>query len=322
MSVQQPPVVVGVDESAGADQAVAWAAEEARSRGVGLRLVCGYGSALTYGGLAMYGSMPPADPTLARKVTSDLLATAAARVRELAPELDVTTHVVDDEAARALIDESAGASLIVLGSRHLHSVGSVLLGSVSAAVSAQAACPVVVLRGPAGLAAEHAAVVVGVDGHPSSEAVIEFAFDYAGRRSVPLRAVLCWHPDRLAEMMWRAEPPRTGAGAGVVGRGAGRLAGQVPRRRGAQRCRPRPSRRGSGCRVERAGSAGRRQSWPACVGRNAARLGQPRRAAPCNVSRRPRAVDDARLGLSMKAYDVFSRAGQTGALKVVLSREG
>lgn len=151
--------------------------------------------------------MPPADPTLAHDVTAGLLATAAAHVRELAPELDVTTHVVDDEAARALIDESARASLIVLGSRHLASAGSVLLGSVSAAVSARAACPVVVLRGPAGLAAEQAAVIVGVDGHPTSEDVVEFAFDYASRRSVPLRAVLCWHPDRLAEMMWRVEPP-------------------------------------------------------------------------------------------------------------------
>jgi nucleotide-binding universal stress UspA family protein len=208
MSVQQqPPVVVGIDESAGANQALAWAVAEARSRRLGLRLVCAYGSALTYGGLAMYGSLPPADPTLARDVTAALLATAAARVRELAPELDVATHVVDDEAAGALIDESAGASLIVLGSRHLASVGSVLLGSVSAAVSARAACPVVVLRGPAGLAAEHAAVVIGVDGHPASEGVIAFGFDYASRRSVPLRAVLCWHPDRLAEMMWRAEPP-------------------------------------------------------------------------------------------------------------------
>lgn len=207
MGVQRPPVVVGVDESAGASQAVAWGVDEARSRAVGLRLVCAYGSALSYGGLAMYGSLPPADPTLAQEVTADLLAKAAARVHELAPELDVTTHVVDDEAPRALIDQSTRVSLIVLGSRHLASVGSVLLGSVSAAVSARASCPVVVLRGPAGLSAEHAAVVIGVDGHPNSEGVLEFGFDYASRRCVPLRAVLCWHPDRLAEMMWRAEPP-------------------------------------------------------------------------------------------------------------------
>ncbi|MDQ2749547.1 MAG: universal stress protein [Actinomycetota bacterium] len=207
MSIQQPPVVVGIDESAGADQALVWAVEEARSRSVPLRLVCAYGSVLNYGSLAMYGSLPPVDPMLARDVTAGLLATAAARANELAPELDVTTHVVDHLAARALSDASAYASLMVLGSRHLASVGSVLLGSVSAAVSARAACPVVVMRGPAGLAAEHAAVVVGVDGHPASEGVIEFAFDYASRRSVPLRAVLCWHPDRLAEMMWRSEPP-------------------------------------------------------------------------------------------------------------------
>lgn len=207
MIAQPFPVVVGVDESAGANQALAWAIDEARSRRLALRLVCAYGSVLNYGGLAMYGNLPPVDPSLARQVTTDLLGQAVAHVKELAPDLDVTTCVVDDDAAHALIEESSRASLIVLGSRHLASVGSVLLGSVSAAVSARAACPVVVLRGPAGLADEPTTVVVGVDGHASSEGVIEFAFDYASRRSVPLNAVLCWHPDRLAEMMWRAEPP-------------------------------------------------------------------------------------------------------------------
>ena len=207
MTIQRLPVVVGVDESAGADQAVTWAVDEARSRGVGLRLVCGYGTALTSASITVFGSLPPGDSTIARDFTADVLAKVAARVRESAPDLDVSTHVVDDEAARALVDESTRASLIVLGSRHLASVGSVLLGSVSAAVSARAACPVVVLRGVAGPATEHAAVIVGVDGHPGSEDVLEFSFDYASRRSVPLRAVLCWHPDRLSQMMWRAEPP-------------------------------------------------------------------------------------------------------------------
>jgi nucleotide-binding universal stress UspA family protein len=201
------PVVVGVDKSDGAEQALTWAAEEARSRGVGLRLVCAYGAAFTYGGLTMFGNFPVPDLPDVGAATADVLARAAAHVAEFAPEIEVSTEAFDDDAAHALIEESANASVIVLGSRRLTGAGSFVLGSVSSAVSAQAACPVVVLRGPAGMAAEHAAVVVGVDGRPSSEAVLAFAFDYASRRSVPLSAVLCWHPDRLAEMMWRAEPP-------------------------------------------------------------------------------------------------------------------
>lgn len=207
MAVNNLPVVVGVDESPGADYALAWALEEARSRAVPVRLIYAYGCALTYGGLAMYGDLPVPDLPHVRDVANKLLVKAAARAKELAPDVGVSTHAIDDDAAPALIDESARASTIVLGSRHFGSVASVALGSVSAAVSASAACPVIVLRGLAGLAAEDAAVVVGVDAQPSSSAVLEFGFDYASRRSAPLHAVLCWHPDLLAEMMWRAEPP-------------------------------------------------------------------------------------------------------------------
>lgn len=206
MAVQHP-VVVGVDESEGAGQALAWAAEEARSRGAGLRLVCAYGGEFSYAGLTMFGNFPLPDLGFVSKATKDLLAKAAARVSELAPDVEVSTASVEDEPSTVLIEESARASLIVLGSRHRGGSESVMLGSVGSAVAALAACPVVVLRGPAGPAAEHAEVVVGVDGRPSSEAVLAFAFDYASRRSVPLHAVLCWHLDPLAEMKWRPQQP-------------------------------------------------------------------------------------------------------------------
>lgn len=207
MTIHRMPVVVGVDESDGADQALTWAAEEARSRGVGLQLICSYGTAFAYAGLTMFGNFPLPDVAHASQVTADLLAKGAARVAELAPDVELTTEAVDDEAAPALIEKSTNAALVVLGSRHRGTARSAVLGSVGSAVAAHAACPVVVLRGPAGLAAEHAEVVVGVDGRPSSEVVLAFAFDYASRHSAPLHAVLCWHPDPLAEMLWRPEPP-------------------------------------------------------------------------------------------------------------------
>lgn len=206
MAVQRP-VVVGIDESEGAGQALTWGAEEARSRGVGLRLICAYGGEFSYAGLTMFGTFPVPDLEFLAEATTDLLAKAAASVAELAPDVEVTSAAVEDEPSAVLTEESARASLIVLGSRHRGGAGSVVLGSVGSAVAAQAACPVVVLRGLAGPAAERAEVVVGVDGRPSSEDVLAFAFDYASRRSVPLHAVLCWHTDRLAEMKWRAQQP-------------------------------------------------------------------------------------------------------------------
>lgn len=60
-----------------------------------------------------------------------------------------------------------------------------LLGSVSAAVSAQAACPVVVCR-PAAVGDDEAGVVVGADGTPESLPVIEFAYRQASLRGVSL----------------------------------------------------------------------------------------------------------------------------------------
>jgi nucleotide-binding universal stress UspA family protein len=95
----------------------------------------------------------------------------------------------------------------VLGSRHLATLGSTMLGSVSASVAARVHCPAVVVRGPSGLAEEGAAVVIGVDGTQPARDVVEFGFDHASRHRVPLRAVLCWHPDLLATMKWRPEPP-------------------------------------------------------------------------------------------------------------------
>ncbi len=111
------------------------------------------------------------------------------------------------EAPFFLVDESAHAAVVVLGSRHLKALSSGVLGSVSAAVAARAESPAVVVRGPAGRPEEGAAVVVGVDGTDGTDLVLEYGFEHASRHRVPLRAVLCWRPDLLASMRWREEPP-------------------------------------------------------------------------------------------------------------------
>ncbi len=207
MANEQEPIVVGVDGSPGADEAVAWAVEEARSRKVALRLVYGYGRDLTFGAVAVYGNLPVPELSHVRAVAEKILSEARARAGDLAPDVEVSTQDVDDDAGPALVDESARASMVVLGSRHLGRLGSALLGSVGGHVAARASCPVVVVRGPAGLSAEHPAVVVGVDGREDSGGVLEFGLAYASRRSLPVHAVLCWHPDIAAEMMWRPRAP-------------------------------------------------------------------------------------------------------------------
>jgi nucleotide-binding universal stress UspA family protein len=207
MTDNRSPIVVGVDGSPGADAALAWALEEARSCGAPVRLVYAFGRDLTYAAMTVYGNLPVPELPHVQAIARKLLDDAATRATELAPDVVVTTHASDDDAANVLLDESHHASTVVLGSRHLGAIGSAVLGSVGAAVSAQASCPVVVVRGPSGLIVERAAAVVGVDAREFSEAALTYGFDYASRRRVPLSAVLCWHPDLLADMMWRAEPP-------------------------------------------------------------------------------------------------------------------
>ena len=207
MSAERQPIVVGINQSPGAEIALRWALTDAHVRDVAIRLIYAYRWRYTYGRIPMYADVPVADLQQGRYVAEQLIANTVDRARELDADVDVAGEAVDGDPAEVLVDESAFASLLVLGSRHLKAVGSTVLGSVSASASARSTCPAVVVRGPAGLPAERPAVVVGVDGTDASEPVLEFAFEHASRHQVPLRAVLCWHPDLLATMMWRAEPP-------------------------------------------------------------------------------------------------------------------
>ena len=65
-----------------------------------------------------------------------------------APKAPCVT-VVNDHAARALIDASEGAWTVVIGSRGLGGFRGLLLGSVSQQVVHHARCAVLVVPGPA-----------------------------------------------------------------------------------------------------------------------------------------------------------------------------
>jgi nucleotide-binding universal stress UspA family protein len=84
-----------------------------------------------------------------------------------------------------LVDASTHAFELVMGSRGRGALGSLLLGSVSAAVARHAACPVVVCR-PVGPGPRRAGAVVGADGTRESLPVVEFAYRQAYLRKMPL----------------------------------------------------------------------------------------------------------------------------------------
>lgn len=199
-------IVVGIDGTEGGKIALEWALAEATSRHASVRVVHALGDARTHASLAFYADLPVPGVTELRHHGQDVLDRAIAAAATIAPDVEVHGELADDDAVTVLVEASKQADLIVVGSHGRGPLGSLVIGSAGAAIAARAKSPVVVVRGPAGDIREHPAIVVGVDLDGSPDAV-SFAFDMAARHELPLHAIMCWHPDWLAEMMWRAAQP-------------------------------------------------------------------------------------------------------------------
>ena len=202
MAGERTPILVGVDGSGATEAALRWAIAEARASGLPLRLVNGYAAV----GLARSVKVPGPPSDQARAYAEQAIEQAVAHARAIDPDVVVTGEARDREAVELLVDESAHAGLVVLGSRHLKTIGATVLGSIGVRVAAESAAPVVVVRGEPGDVADGAVVVVGVDSTSDSQAVLRFAFDYAQRHGAVLRPVFCWHPDLVRLALREPQP--------------------------------------------------------------------------------------------------------------------
>ncbi|GLY26442.1 universal stress protein [Micromonospora sp. NBRC 101691] len=130
------PVLVGLDGSELAELAVGQAAEEAARQGVPLVLAH-----------VVAPDGRPEDSAGDEQGADRLLATAVATVRQRHPDLAVAERVLRAaEPASALVEASADAALVVVGSRGRGGFAGLLLGSVSQALVQHARCPVLVAR--------------------------------------------------------------------------------------------------------------------------------------------------------------------------------
>jgi nucleotide-binding universal stress UspA family protein len=185
------PVVVGVDGSEPALHAVRWAADVARRRHVPVRLV--HAQEIPVGYAPGFVDWHALHEALAAQ-GQEWLATARRVVAETAPEVAVDVIGVKAGAVPTLAKESADASLLVLGTRGLGGFTGLVVGSTAVELAMRAHCPVIVVRGTGADVPPPAAgpVVVGVDGTPTSESAIAFAFAEASARRTGLVAVHTW----------------------------------------------------------------------------------------------------------------------------------
>jgi len=70
--------------------------------------------------------------------------------RKAAPELHISTHLVEGNPARALVEAAQHARLLVVGSRGLGGFKGMVMGSVSMACAHHGHCPVVIVPPPDG----------------------------------------------------------------------------------------------------------------------------------------------------------------------------
>lgn len=190
-------IVVGVDGSHQALHAVDWAAAEAGRRRLPLRIVH-IASGWERAGIPAYrgrGSTPPPEPAALR-----VLDVAEERARTFA-SLEIERRLGVGPVPGALLQESAGASMLVLGQRGTGTFTRLLLGSVSRQAAEHAPFPVVIVSTDADGGHRRPEIVVGVDGSEASIDAVAFALEEAEMREIGLRAVHAWNrPDYPAEM--------------------------------------------------------------------------------------------------------------------------
>lgn len=182
-------VVVGVDGSAAANAAVAWATGEAGRRGLSLHILCAR-DGLMWSGMAL-GETPLPPELLAEDGTATVLDDAVAVARQIDPTLTVTTSSPWGNAAANLVEASKEAALVVVGSRGRTGLAATILGTTSIHTVAHAHSPAVILRHVSAHPGERLRVVVGVDGSEHSRQAVQFAFESAGAHG-SVTMILAW----------------------------------------------------------------------------------------------------------------------------------
>jgi nucleotide-binding universal stress UspA family protein len=135
---QEHRIVVGVDGSASSKTALDWAIRQAKLTGAVVDAVIAWRYPGAYGYPGPVGDDTDYSELAARVVTES--------IAEVAGPAEIRPKVVEGNPAAVLLAASAGAELLVLGSRGHGGLVEALLGSVSQHCVHHATCPVVIIR--------------------------------------------------------------------------------------------------------------------------------------------------------------------------------
>jgi nucleotide-binding universal stress UspA family protein len=146
MTAASPVIVVGVDGSESSEDALRWALTQAQLTGAGLRAVSSWRwpNYLT--------RIPPGVDLAAEtgRTLDDIIERVLAENPQSAA-VALSRHVVEGPAGPALLTQSEGATLLVVGARGRAAFPGMLLGSVAEYCVRHGGCPVVVVRADSSL---------------------------------------------------------------------------------------------------------------------------------------------------------------------------
>lgn len=173
--------VVGVDGSEGSLHALRWALAHVSGRSVSVTAVQCW--QVLDGGIG-----DPGESEQRRQIESQL--------RRLRTSLEPDNPVLQVEAVKGhpvqvLLDRAERADLLIVGSRGLSGLKSLVLGSVSLHCATHSKVPVAIIRPEAPLDGALTDIVVGVDGSANSGVALQWALGFA-RETSDVHALRVW----------------------------------------------------------------------------------------------------------------------------------
>jgi nucleotide-binding universal stress UspA family protein len=194
------PVVLATDGTSSTEGALRFAVAEAVQRGAALMIV--HVNVVNVpppmlGVIPAVGPVPtlrPPAPTELMVHARHVLEHTERQARALAPDLSISTLLLNGGRVHAIADVSADAQLVVMGRETRHGLQRVLTGATTAGVASQARCPVVAV--PADWQPRHSTgtptVVVGIRRVADAWPLMTTAYSWASARGASITVVHAW----------------------------------------------------------------------------------------------------------------------------------